>query len=177
MVARRDPLSPFWANEGFFRTKPVMEMWLQAAFFRATEVDCTSGNMLRGSASAVAAPEWAARAPNAALAIVGGVMLSAGVARAYGSRAGLFAQVTLATTAHYALLGHQSTTDMPLVASISASFGALSAAISSASTPASAPRNVRLFGVALPATPSAALMVLFVVLLVPELARCSCHEM
>ena len=170
MVARRDPLSPFWANEGFFRTKPVMEMWLQAAFFRATEVDCVSGNMLRGSASAAAAPEWAARAPNAALAIVGGVMLAAGVARAYGRRAGFFAQVTLATTAHYALLGHQSTTDMPLVASISASFGALSAAITSASSPASAPRTVRLFGVVLPATPSTALVVLFVVLLVPELA-------
>lgn len=170
MVARRDPLSPFWANEGFFRTKPVMEMWLQAAFFRATEVDCASGNMLRGSASAVAAPEWATRAPNAALAIVGGVMLAAGVARAYGRRAGFFAQVTLATTAHYALLGHQSTTDMPLVASISASFGALSAAITSASPPASAPRNVRLFGVVLPVTASTALVVLFVALLVPELA-------
>lgn len=170
MVARHDPLSPFWAHEGFFRTKPVLDFWIQALAFRATGVDCSPGNMLVGASGHVAHPEWAVRYPIFLLALFGNVALGRGVARSFGERAGFATQLVLATTAHFALLAHQSITDMPLVAAVSASFGAW---LYARATPASATVRAKLvwigpFGFVV--SERRLVTTLFAALLVPQLA-------
>ncbi len=170
MIARHDPLSPFWANEGFFRTKPVLDFWVQALAFRATGVDCSSGNMLVGAFGHVARPEWAARYPTFLMALFGNVMLARGVARSFGQRAGLFVALVLATTAHFALLAHQSITDMPLVASVSASFGLWLSSRGISESMASRGKALGLGPFVLVVSPARLATALFVALLVPEVA-------
>jgi len=176
MVARQDPLSPFWAHEGFFRTKPVFDFWIQAMAFKAAAVRCGSGEMLVGLFGRVARPEWAVRYPIFVMALAGNVTLGHGVARTFGKRAGFFAALVLATTSHFALLSHQSITDMPLVSAVMASFGLW---LTSLATPeAVAPREVGLslgeggaLGRVLVRVSSRHLVaVLFLVLLVPQIA-------
>ncbi len=169
MVARHDPMSPFWAHEGFFRTKPVLDFWIQALSFQATNVHCASGQMLVGLFGHVARPEWAARYPIFVMALVGNVTLGFGVARTFGKRAGFFAQLVLATTAHFALLGHQSITDMPLVSSVMTSIGLW---LVSRATPEGARPFVARLGIGkweVVLTSSRLVAGLFLVLLVPQI--------
>ncbi len=169
MVARHDPLSPFWANEGFFRTKPVLDFWVQALSFRATGVDCTSGKMLVGAFGHLARPEWAVRYPIFLMALFGNVTLARGVARSFGSRAGFFTSLVLATTAHFALLAHQSITDMPLVACMSASFGFWLHSRGTSESKVGAEVRVGLGPLEIDVSPASLLTVFFVALLLPQI--------
>jgi hypothetical protein len=74
MVERRDFVSPWWANEGWFMTKPVLLFWFEAIAMIAFGVR-TGPDAVLGGASALARPEWAVRFPGFALAIVGTYIL------------------------------------------------------------------------------------------------------
>jgi 4-amino-4-deoxy-L-arabinose transferase-like glycosyltransferase len=125
MLSRGDFISTWWAHEGLFLSKPVLEFWMQAIAMASFGVGTDPGTMLVGIAGHVARPEWAVRFPNFLLATIGSYALYKGVSATMGRRAGLFGALILVTTPQWFLLGHQSTTDMPLVACLSASMGLL----------------------------------------------------
>jgi 4-amino-4-deoxy-L-arabinose transferase-like glycosyltransferase len=121
ILARRDWISLWWAHDGFFYSKPVLVFWMQAASMAVLGVDPSPDRMLAGGAH----PEWAIRLPNALLAIGALYVLYAGVARVSGRRAALLGALVLATCPFWSMLAHQSTTDMPFVAAMSAAMGLL----------------------------------------------------
>lgn len=170
MVARGDPLSPFWANEGFFRTKPIFDFWAQALVFRATNVHSAPGEMLVGVFGRIARPEWAVRFPSFVMALLGNAVLGHGVDRSFGRREGFFARLVLATSAHFALLGHQSITDMPLVSSVMASFGLWLAGRATPDGARSRSVPVSIFGLRVDLGARRLLLALFFLLVVPQVA-------
>jgi 4-amino-4-deoxy-L-arabinose transferase-like glycosyltransferase len=172
MIARGDPLSPYWANEGWFRTKPVLDFWVQAIALRATGASCESGQMMHGAFGHVARPEWAIRFPIFLLSLFGNTLFSRGIGKVYGPRAMVLVALVLATTAHFAMLGHQSITDMPLVASVCACFGAWLHARAAGEGSGGLDEGPSLVvgPVTLCPTPRRAVLTAFFVLLVPLLA-------
>lgn len=119
MIVRRDLVSPWWANEGWFRSKPVLTFWLEAASMLVFDAPAAADEVLRGGAQ----PEWALRFPHWACALAGTLLLHDGVARAAGRRAALLGAIALWTMPGFALLSHQALTDMPLVAGIAGALG------------------------------------------------------
>ncbi|WP_394829051.1 ArnT family glycosyltransferase [Pendulispora albinea] len=125
MIERRDFISPWWAQEGWFMTKPVLTMWLEAIAMLLLGVRTGPEGALAGGAN----PEWAVRLPAFAIALVGVYLLYDGVARTCGRRAGFLGALALWTMPGFALLAHQATTDMPLIGAVAASLGLLLRAI------------------------------------------------
>ena len=125
MIERHDLISPWWANEGWFRSKPVLTFWLEVVSMLTLGVRTGPDQVLAGAASAAARPEWAIRMPAFVLATLGAYILYNGVSRTCGRRAGFLGGVALLTMPGYALLSHQALTDMPLVASVAAALGFL----------------------------------------------------
>ncbi len=123
MLSRGDLISTWWAQEGWFFSKPVLDFWIQALAMASLGVHTAPGSVLQGWSGHVAHPEWAVRLPSFLLATFGAYMLYKGVARTAGRRAGLFGALVLQTMPQWFLLSHQSITDMPLVASLSAAMG------------------------------------------------------
>jgi 4-amino-4-deoxy-L-arabinose transferase-like glycosyltransferase len=121
MIERRDVISPWWANEGWFTTKPVLTFWLEAISMLAFGGHTGPDQILAGGAH----PEWAIRFPHFAIALAGSWLLADGVARVAGKRAGFLTGLVLWTMAGFAMLSHQAMTDMPLVGGVAASLGLL----------------------------------------------------
>jgi 4-amino-4-deoxy-L-arabinose transferase-like glycosyltransferase len=120
MLARDDWISPWWAQEGWFWSKPVLDMWLQALAFSLFGVRFEPDQMLAAAADGrVPAPEWAARLPVALLAILATYALYRAVAQRFGGRAGFLGGIVLVSVPYWYLLAHQSMTDMPYVAPLS----------------------------------------------------------
>jgi len=131
MLERGDFVSPWWAHEGWFMTKPVLTFWLEALAMFALGVRTGSDQVLAGGAH----PEWAVRLPAFAIALIGAYVLYHGVARTCGRRAGLIGAIALWTMPGFSFLSHQATTDIPLIGGASASLGLLLRALA---TPAGA---------------------------------------
>ena len=128
MIERRDFVSPWWANEGWFMSKPVLVFWLESLSMLVLGVRTGPDQVLAGAhafASGAAHPEWAVRMPAFVLAVLGAYILYNGVSRTCSRRAGFAGAAILLTMPGYALLSHQALTDMPLLASVAASLGFL----------------------------------------------------
>lgn len=93
MLVRRDFLSPWWANEGWFTTKPVLTFWLEAGSMGLFGAPIGPDQVLAGGAH----PEWAIRFPHFAIALAGSWLLARGVAHACGERAGFCSALVLWT--------------------------------------------------------------------------------
>ena len=121
MLARDDWLSLWWAQDGWFWSKPVLDFWLQGVSFSVTGVHFMPDQMLAGASAGLApAPEWPARLPVVLLTIVATYFLYKAVAKAFGGRAGFLAGLVLTTLPYWYLIAHQSMTDMPYVAPLTA---------------------------------------------------------
>ena len=116
MLARGDWISPWWAQDGWDFTKPVLDWWVQALGMGALGVDVRPEKMLISSSAQFARPEWAVRMPAFFMAVVALYLLYKGVAAWHGRRAGALGALVLATTPHWFFLAHQSMTDLPFVA-------------------------------------------------------------
>ena len=124
MLARDDWISLWWAQDGWFWSKPVLDMWMQAIAMATLGVHYMPDKMLIGDGTRpVMHPEWAVRAPVVLLAIVSIYLLYKGVARTFGRRAALLGSLVLATMPDWYMIGHQTMTDMPFVAAMTASMG------------------------------------------------------
>jgi 4-amino-4-deoxy-L-arabinose transferase-like glycosyltransferase len=65
-------------------------------------------------------PEWIVRLPSLALSVIALYLAYVAIARIYGRRAALLGSMILATMGDWMMLTHQSITDMPFVATITA---------------------------------------------------------
>ncbi len=117
MLARNDWISLWWAQEGWFWSKPVLDFWLQGLFFALLGVRFRPDEMLSEAAHhRLPQPEWAARMPVVILTLVAVYALYRFVAAAAGKRAGFLAGLVLLCAPYWSLLAHQSMTDMVYVA-------------------------------------------------------------
>ncbi|MFZ5890763.1 MAG: ArnT family glycosyltransferase [Myxococcota bacterium] len=121
MIVRDDWISFWWAQENWFWSKPALDFWLQGLSFLLLGVRYQPDEMLAGAADGYApAPEWAVRAPVIVLTLIANYLVYKAVARLMGRRAGLFAGLALLLTPYWYFIAHQSMTDMPYVAPLTA---------------------------------------------------------
>jgi 4-amino-4-deoxy-L-arabinose transferase-like glycosyltransferase len=125
MLARNDWISTWWAQDGWFWSKPVLDFWMQALAMGIFGVNYRPGQMLISEGGGTPWPEWAVRMPVFILTILALYILYKGVAKVFGRRAGMLGAIVLATMPQWYLLAHQTITDMPLVAALSMSMGLL----------------------------------------------------
>ena len=170
MIERRDFVSPWWANEGWFMSKPVLVFWLESVSMMILGVRSGPDQVLAGAfASGAARPEWAVRMPAFVLAVIGAYVLYNGVSRTCSRRAGFAGAAILLTMPGYALLSHQALTDMPLVASVAASLGLLLRALETRAEAHVSRWSIRLGARAVTVHAGHAMALVLLVLTVPQL--------
>jgi 4-amino-4-deoxy-L-arabinose transferase-like glycosyltransferase len=117
ILSRNDWISTWWAQDGWFWSKPVLDFWIQALAMATFGVHYKSNQVLSAvSEGRVPWPEWAVRLPIFLLSLLSVYLLYKAVARVFGRRAGLLGGVVLVTMPQWFLLTHQTMTDMPFVA-------------------------------------------------------------
>jgi len=109
MVAKADPVFPYWENAYFF-SKPPLTMWLQAVGIWATGSLAEGGNGPLGIYT-----EWGMRLPFALLSILTVALITLAIGRVFSRRAGLIAGFATATSPLFFLLARQTVTDTPFV--------------------------------------------------------------
>ncbi|WP_437998623.1 glycosyltransferase family 39 protein [Sorangium sp. So ce185] len=126
ILARNDWISLWWAQDGWFWSKPVLDFWMQALAMAAFGVRYRSGEMLSAVAEGRTPwPEWAVRLPIFALTLIAVYLLYKAVSRIFSRRAGLLAGVVLTTMPQWFMVSHQTMTDMPFVATMAAAMALL----------------------------------------------------
>jgi 4-amino-4-deoxy-L-arabinose transferase-like glycosyltransferase len=125
ILARDDWISLWWAQDGWFWSKPILDFWIQALAMATLGVHYKSDQMLLGVGGATAHPEWAVRAPVFLITVLAMYLLYKGCAKAFGRRPALLGSLVLATMSDWFFLGHQTMTDMPFIASMTAAMGCL----------------------------------------------------
>lgn len=125
VLARDDWISLWWAQDGWFWSKPILDFWIQAIFMATMGVHYKPDQMLDGVGGATAHPEWAVRTPVFLLTVVAMYLIYKGVAKVFGRRAGLLGGLVLATMPDWYFLGHQTMTDMPCIAPMTSAMGLL----------------------------------------------------
>jgi len=124
ILAKDDWISLWWAQDGWFWSKPVFDMWMQAVAMATLGVHYMPDKMLVGDgAKPYFHPEWAVRAPVVLLTIVALYLLYKGVAKTFGRRAAFLGGLVLATMPDWFFIGHQTMTDMPFVGAMTACMG------------------------------------------------------
>lgn len=119
MLARDDWISLWWAQDGWFWSKPVLDFWLQGLSFSLAGVKFLPDQMLSGiEAGYTPHPEWAARMPIMLMTVVSSYVFYKALARSVHPRAGFLAALVLATTPYWFLIAHQTMTDMPYVSAL-----------------------------------------------------------
>jgi 4-amino-4-deoxy-L-arabinose transferase-like glycosyltransferase len=121
MLSRDDWISTWWANEGFFFSKPPLDMWLQALAMATLGVHYQPDKVLVGDGTLPTMhPEWATRAPIILIAILAIYSLYKGVAASLGPRAATLGALVLMTCPLWLFVAHQTMTDMPFVGTMTA---------------------------------------------------------
>jgi len=126
MLARDDWISLWWAQDGWFWSKPISNFWAQGLSLSALGVEWAPDRMIASvAAGRVPQPEWAARLPVFLMALLGQHVLYLG-ARAYVGRwAAFWGVFVLATTPYWYFLTRQSMADMAYVGPMCAAMGFL----------------------------------------------------
>jgi 4-amino-4-deoxy-L-arabinose transferase-like glycosyltransferase len=126
ILARNDWISTWWAQDGWFWSKPVLDFWIQALAMATFGVRFRSDQVLGAVREGrIPWPEWSVRLPVFLLTILAVYLLYKAVARVFGRRAGLLGGVVLLTMPQWFLLGHQTMTDMPFVAPMASAMALL----------------------------------------------------
>ncbi len=127
VLARDDWITIWWAEEGFFLSKPILDFWVQALAMATFGVKYKPDGMIAPAeiGGNPTHPEWIVRLPSLMLSVIALYLAYRAIAQVKGRRAGLISSIVLATTGYWAMLSHQSITDMPFVASITASMALL----------------------------------------------------
>ncbi len=140
ILSRDDWITTWWAQEGWFMSKPILIFWMSALGMGA-------GSALGLQVGADAGPsfqEWFIRLPIIALTIAALVALARAVARAWGPRAGLLSALVLATMPQWFFLSHQAMTDMPFVAPLVIAIAMFTLAVTADPRALATPRALRL---------------------------------
>ena len=126
ILSRHDWISTWWAQDGWFWSKPVLNFWTEALSMSLFGAGYKPDQMFSAVASGREPwPEWAIRMPVFVLTIIALYLIYKGVANVFGRRAGMLGALVLATMPHWFLIGHQTMTDMPFVAAMTSAMGLL----------------------------------------------------
>ncbi|MBX3232662.1 MAG: glycosyltransferase family 39 protein [Labilithrix sp.] len=126
ILARDDWVSLWWAQDGWFWSKPILNFWIQSLAMGALGTHFQpDGMLIAANGTAAAHAEWVVRTPNVLMTIGAMYALYKGVAKVFGRRAGLLGAIVLATMPDWYFLAHQTMTDMPFVAAMTAAMGLL----------------------------------------------------
>lgn len=126
ILARDDWVSLWWAQDGWFFSKPILNFWIQSLAMGSLGTHYQPDQMLIAANGAASAhPEWVVRMPNVLMTIGAMYLLYKGVAKVFGRRAGLLGAIVLATMPDWYFLAHQTMTDMPFVSAMTAAMGLL----------------------------------------------------
>ncbi len=124
ILARDDWMSLWWAQDGWFNSKPILNFWIQALAFANLGVNYHPDGFVGAVAHGLwPQPEWAARLPMVAMALGAHILLYAGVKVGWGRRAAFLGSVVWLTTPFWFLIVHQTMTDLPYVAPLAAAMG------------------------------------------------------
>jgi 4-amino-4-deoxy-L-arabinose transferase-like glycosyltransferase len=125
ILARDDWISLWWAQDGWFWSKPILNFWIQALAMSALGAHYKPDLMLQGSGGPTAHPEWIVRTPNVLMTLLAMYLFYKGVSKVFGRRAGFLGGLVLATMPDWYFLAHQTMTDMPFVAAMTSAMGLL----------------------------------------------------
>ncbi len=125
ILARNDWISLWWAQDGWFWSKPILNFWIQAIAMATLGTHHQPDRMLIGYAGNLGNPEWVVRTPNVLFTLLAMYLLYKGVAKVFGRRAGLVGGIVLATVPDWYFLAHQTMADMPVVAPMTSAMGLL----------------------------------------------------
>ena len=126
ILARNDWISTWWAQDGWFWSKPVLNFWTEALSMSVFGAGYQPDQMLAAvSAGRQPWPEWAIRMPVFIFTIVALYLIYKAVAKVFGRRAGLLGSLVLATTPHWFFIAHQTMTDLPFVAAMTSAMALL----------------------------------------------------
>ena len=125
VLARDDWISLWWAQDGWFWSKPILNFWIQALAMASLGTQFQPDQMLIGTTASNAHPEWVVRTPNVLMTILALYVVYKGVAKVFGRRAGLLGGLVLATMSDWFFLAHQTMTDMPCISAMTAAMGML----------------------------------------------------
>jgi 4-amino-4-deoxy-L-arabinose transferase-like glycosyltransferase len=126
MLSRKDWISLWWGDQGWFWSKPILDFWLQGASYSWFGLNPSPDAMLAGIAAGRSpAPEWAARLPIVGMAALGVLVLQTGVARYFGRRAANLAALILVSCPYWFFIARQTMVDMSYVAPLTAALGFL----------------------------------------------------
>lgn len=124
ILARDDWITLWWAQDEWFRSKPILIFWMEALSWGAL-------GMPYEADSNPAHPEWAIRLPHYVLTMSALMACYAAVVRVYGRRSAVIASLVLATTPYFFLLAHQAITDMPFVSTMTVALALFAIAMES----------------------------------------------
>lgn len=126
ILSRDDWISTWWAQDGWFWSKPVLNFWTEALSMALLGAGYKPDQMLIGASHGLTPwPEWAIRMPVFILTITALYLLYKGVSKVFGRRAGMLGAMVLATMPHWFFIAHQTMTDMPFVAAMTSAMGLL----------------------------------------------------
>ncbi|MGZ3420924.1 MAG: ArnT family glycosyltransferase [Polyangiales bacterium] len=127
VLARDDWITIWWAEEGWFLSKPILDFWVQALAMALFGVHYKPDGMIAPNqiGGELQHPEWIVRLPSLALSVIALYLAYRAISQVRGRRAGLIGSIVLATTGYWNMLSHQSITDMPFVASLTAAMSLL----------------------------------------------------
>ncbi|HNS97621.1 MAG TPA: glycosyltransferase family 39 protein [Polyangiaceae bacterium] len=126
ILARNDWISTWWAQDGWFWSKPVLNFWTEALSMSLFGAGYQPDQMLASFADGRSPwPEWAIRMPVFIFTIVALYFIYKAVANVFGRRAGLLGALVLSTMPYWYLIAHQTMTDLPFVASMTTSMAFL----------------------------------------------------
>ncbi len=121
MIARDDWISLWWAQDGWFWSKPILNFWIQALSFKVFGVHYMPDQMLSGlSEGLFPQPEWACRLPLFLMTAAAGYSLYRAMVAPFGRRAALLGGLVLITCPYWYILARQTMADMPYVAPMAA---------------------------------------------------------
>jgi 4-amino-4-deoxy-L-arabinose transferase-like glycosyltransferase len=124
ILQRDDWISLWWSYEGWFWSKPVLDMWMQAIAMATLGVHYQADKMLIGDGTRPTMhPEWAVRAPIVLLMLVSVYLLYCGAKKAFGARPAFLGCVVLMTMPTWFFIAHQTMADMPFVGAMAACMG------------------------------------------------------
>ena len=127
VLSRDDWITVWWAEEGYFLSKPILDFWMQALAMATFGVKYLPDGMIAPAhiGGEPTHPEWVVRLPSLMLSVIALYLAYRAVAGVRGRRAGLIGALILATMGDWFMLSHQSITDMPFVASLTAAMALL----------------------------------------------------
>jgi 4-amino-4-deoxy-L-arabinose transferase-like glycosyltransferase len=126
ILSRDDWISLWWAKDGWFWSKPVLNFWIQSLSMGSLGTHFHPDQFLiAANGTPTAHPEWVMRTPNVLMTIAAMYLLYKGVAKVFGRRAGFLGAIVLGTMPDWWFLAHQTMTDMPFVSAMTATMGLL----------------------------------------------------